>query len=203
VSTFPVPQDQEIRELLGELKRKVAWLESQAVQSAIAGAPPTGTAGGDLAGTYPNPTVAAVHGVSVSGTPVAGQAIIATNSTSATWQAVPVIPPFSYTGGLAVYTGDYRWYNDTGRTLTFGTIRASVGVAPTGASVIVDVLANGSTIFTTTGHRPTIAAGTNTAVNSAAPDVTTLANGSYLTVSIVQVGSTVAGSDLTVSVVMT
>ena len=108
--------------------------------------------------------------------------------------------PYSYSGTLATATGDYRLYNDTGRTLTLYAVRASVGVAPTGASVIVDVNKNGTTIFTTQSNRPTIAASTNTDTADAI-DVTTWAAGDYLTVDVDQVGSTIAGSDLTVTVV--
>ena len=123
------------------------------------------------------------------------------NGTTVQLGSGTVTPTFSYTGTLATYTGDYRWYNDTGRSLSITSARASVGSAPTGSSIIVDVLKNGSTIFTTTSNRPTIAATGNTGL-SGAPDVTTIANGEYLTINIAQVGSTTPGADLTVTVVM-
>ena len=48
--------------------------------------PPSGSASGDLSGTYPGPSVAKVNGVAVTGTPTTGQTIIATSGTAASWQ---------------------------------------------------------------------------------------------------------------------
>lgn len=78
-------------------------------------------------------------------------------------------------------------------------IAATVNTAPTGASLIVDVNKNGTTLFTTQASRPTIAASAFVS-STTAPDVTTVAAGDYITVDVDQVGSTVAGSDLSVCI---
>jgi hypothetical protein len=111
---------------------------------------------------------------------------------------LPVGGPFSKQGPLSVTTGTSRFYADDYYQLS--SVRASVGTAPSGSSIIVDVFKNGSTIFTTAANRPTITTGTNTAVSAATPDLLFVQPGDYLTVNIVQTGSTVAGSDLTVNV---
>lgn len=103
-------------------------------------------------------------------------------------------------GALTVAAGTSRIYNDTGRTLTITGIRASVGTAPTGAAILVDVNKNGTTLFTTQGNRPTIAISGNTSGKVTNADVTSLASGDYLTVDVDQIGSTVAGADLVVQV---
>ena len=108
---------------------------------------------------------------------------------------------FSREGTAAVVTGTSRWYNDTGVTLSFVSVRASVGTAPTGASLKVDVNKNGTTIYTTQNSRPEIAVSTFTD-QGANPDVAQIADGSYLTVDIDQIGSTVAGANVVVQVWM-
>lgn len=109
--------------------------------------------------------------------------------------------PFSSGGSLIVKTGTVGWTNRTGRTLTFLEVYLEVGTAPTGASLIVDVKKNGTTIWSTTGNRAAIAASA-TSGSSTTFNTTTMANGDRLTFDVVQVGSTIAGSDLTLQVVM-
>lgn len=106
--------------------------------------------------------------------------------------------PYSHSGDLSVLTGAHRLYNDTGATLTITKVRASVGTAPTGADVLVDVNLDGTTIFTGGVDRPQIAAVAFTDVG--VPAVTAWPDGSYLTVDIDQIGSTAAGADLTVTI---
>ena len=105
-------------------------------------------------------------------------------------------PVFFRSGNIDTQTGASRFYIENAGTLA--TVRASVGVPATGAPIIVDVLKNGTSVFTDPSHRPTIPAGENTA--TAAPDVTEVDAGDFLTVNIDQVGSINAGADLTVSV---
>jgi hypothetical protein len=87
-------------------------------------------------------------------------------------------------------------------TLTITKVKLVVKTAPTGAAIIVDVNKNGTTIFTTQANRPQIAISATTG-DSGTPDVTALAETDKLTIDLDQVGSTVAGADLTVEVVCT
>jgi hypothetical protein len=108
---------------------------------------------------------------------------------------------FTRTGALsAPIVGAIRWY--PGRAITIIAVRASVGTAPVGGSVIADVNKNGTTIFTTQSNRPTIAAGTFTDLADAI-NVAAVGAGEYLTADVDQVGPTTPGSDLAVTVVYT
>lgn len=113
---------------------------------------------------------------------------------------VAVVLPYSCGGVLTTGAGTFRLYNDSGNSWTIHNVRASVGTAPTGASVIIDINVDGTTIFSTQANRPTIAVSTNTSGLVSNMNTTTVANGSYMTVDIDQIGSTVAGSDLTVQI---
>lgn len=130
----------------------------------------------------------------------AGQMLQA-QSSSLSWIDYQRSITFSKQGVLAASTvGVHRWYNDTGRTLTFTAIRASVGTAPTGSlDITVDVNVNGTTIMT--GTKVVIALTTFT-VKQTTFSTATIADGEYITVDIDRVGGTVAGSDLTVAVWM-
>jgi hypothetical protein len=124
-------------------------------------------------------------------------------STHALGGADPVIPslmlpPFTAGGSLSLSTGTSRLPIDSTYSIT--GVRLMANTAPVGAAVIVDVLKNGSTIFTTPANRPTIADGAHAGGPGPAPDVTGLAAGDYLTVNIAQVGSTNPGADLVVSI---
>jgi hypothetical protein len=106
---------------------------------------------------------------------------------------------FTQLGTLYVVAGATRWY--VTESLTISNVIASLSTTSSGASVIVDVNKNGTTIFTTQGNRPTITAGAFYDFSSV-PDVTSLTSGDYLTIDIDQVGSGAAGADLVVRVVL-
>lgn len=109
----------------------------------------------------------------------------------------PQVQTFSLLGVIAVTTSASRFVAP--RSGTIKGVRVACGVAPTGAAVIVDLNKNGNTAYTTQANRPTCPDGSNQG-SETVPDVTSLADGDYLTVDIDQVGSTVAGEDISVMV---
>ena len=106
------------------------------------------------------------------------------------------IIPFSVYGLLSVFTGDFRIYNDSPVNKSIIAVRGSLGVPATGSAVFVDVLNNGSSIFTSSSacviQSGSFTSGSVTGFNSGS----LVAPGQYLTISVKQTGSTYAGADL-------
>lgn len=110
---------------------------------------------------------------------------------------IPLV--FSAAGALTTRTGASKV-----QLLGSGVIVAVKGylsTAPTGATTFkVDVNKNGTTIYGTTHtNQPTWTASAN-AATVGSHSVTTYADGDQLSVDIDAIGSTIAGSDLTVTV---
>ena len=161
---------------------------------------------GDLSGTAAAPTVPGLASKIDSSEKGAANGVAKLDSSGKVnpgqlqTSNITKVLPYSYLGNVVVNIGTFRLYNDTGTTWTITGVRASVGTAPAGAAIIIDVNKNGTTIFTTQANRPTIAAAANTSGNVTNADVTTIAAGEYLTIDIDQIGSTTAGADLTVQI---
>lgn len=87
-------------------------------------------------------------------------------------------------------------------SLTISSVIIYSDQAPTGASLIVDVNKNGTTIFTTQGNRPEIAIDGHSD-ESGTPDITSFAKGDRMSVDIDQIGSTnPGGNDLLVTAIL-
>lgn len=85
-------------------------------------------------------------------------------------------------------------------TQTISKVYVNVKTANTGADLIIDVNKNGTSIWATTqANRATITDGSTSGTQTSF-DTTSLSEGDILTIDIDQVGSTVAGADLTVTV---
>jgi hypothetical protein len=107
---------------------------------------------------------------------------------------------FTAVDNIFVGAGTLRLYNSLGSIKTISKVLAAVDTPPGGSAIIVDIKNNGTSIFTETSHRPTIAIGANVGVSTNI-DNPTWAVDTYLTMDIVQVGSTVSGANLTVHIV--
>lgn len=109
---------------------------------------------------------------------------------------------FTREGGVTATAGTIRIANHSGKTRTITGVYLDINTAPTGADLIVDIHKSGTTIFTNQAHRPKITA-TNYGGNSTSIDVSSWGDGAYLTCDVDQIGSTIAGSDLTIIIVYT
>lgn len=107
---------------------------------------------------------------------------------------------FRYPGALATSTGAQRVYNDHAAAIAVGRIRASVGTAPTGSAVTVDVVLHYDESTTEVLDTVTIPAGEHTAVTASGLEYSMINPGEWVTVDVTAVGSSVAGSDLNVQV---
>lgn len=102
-------------------------------------------------------------------------------------------PVFTRTGSLDTATGTTRLYIEEESTIA--RVRAAVGTPPQGQSVIAALMRNGTELA-----RVAIPAGAHTAATDPG---TTVDAGDYLTVDLVQAGTTEPGRDLVVTVTIT
>lgn len=117
------------------------------------------------------------------------------------WDSLTTPEVFSHfiAGVVTTGAGKATFRNTTGEVLTIHNVRLAAGTAPTGADLIVDVNSNGASVFTA-GGRPRVAAGATVGGSFAnAASVLVPVNG-VITVDVDAVGSTVAGSDLSIVV---
>lgn len=105
-----------------------------------------------------------------------------------------------YVTGAQTTGTDKAAYFQTPEKARIDEVRIHLGTAPTGATFIVDVNDDGTTIFTTQSNRPTIAISATDATSGTPNGGTAVAKNSVLTIDVDQIGSTIAGSDLVVFV---
>jgi hypothetical protein len=137
--------------------------------------------------------------VQVITTETPNRVLITTTRAPGVQQFTYQVQVFTVPGTLSVGTGRAKFYIPG--PITLGNVRASVGTAPTGSSIIIDVNKNGSSVFTT-NSKPQIFAG-QTLVSTSTPNITEFTTGDYITVDVDAVGSLNPGSDLTVQIEFT
>ena len=137
--------------------------------------------------------------VQVITTETPNRVLVTTTRAPGVQQFTYQVQVFTVPGTLSVGIGRAKFYIPG--AITLGNVRASVGTAPTGAAVTIDVNKNGSSVFTT-NLKPVIYAG-QTVVSTSTPNITEFSAGDYITVDIDTVGSLNPGSDLTVQIEFT
>lgn len=100
-------------------------------------------------------------------------------------------------GTLTVAANKDRWQAPfAGQIINAAAV---VGTAPTGAALIVDVLKDGVSVFGS-NPKPTVAINATEGIADADQSVSRFAAGDTISLSVTQIGSTVAGADLDVVV---
>lgn len=131
---------------------------------------------------------------------VRGDAKIVTHTGVSSAHHIKTIPGITFNLGLAT-VGTKQAQALIPSTFIISLVKIYSDVAPTGASLIVDVNKNGVTIFTTQANRPQIPIDGHSD-DSGSPDVITLAAGDRVSIDVDQVGSVISGGDDLVVVVV-
>lgn len=159
----------------------------------------TKTAPGEVMITNPIPLVIEDegNGISVSVTKInmIGLGLIALETApgEVTLATAPDERSLTQPGPLKLFTGTVRWYPV--RTIQISLISLNAGISPTGKSILVEVYKNGVSILDTALE---ITAGSNVGT-PAVPSDGELTPDDYITISVMQVGNAVSGSDLFVN----
>src|ERR1700761_4953898 len=101
--------------------------------------------------------------------------------------------PLIWVGVLQIATSPVLVPCDSNYVIT--GVRAAAGTPAVGSPIVLDLLANGTSVFTTTANRPTIAAGSTLSAVTV-PDITSLTENTLLQMAVLSVGSTTPGANV-------